>query len=90
MSEDKHKIIRGVYYDQDSGFGSINDTCKQSHRILHTITLNDVKYFMTHQKPRQTKPYRGFNSHVAKVPLQENQIDLATFTDSAPDNNGYT
>ena len=24
MSEDNDKIIRGVYYDRDSGFGSIN------------------------------------------------------------------
>ena len=27
---------------------------------------------------------------MAKEPLQEIQIDLAIFTDSAPDNNGYT
>ena len=46
MSEDKDKIMRGVYYDADDGFGSINDAYKQSHRILNTITLNDVKYFL--------------------------------------------
>ena len=28
MDEDKHNIIRGVHYDQDSGFGSINATRK--------------------------------------------------------------
>ena len=44
MSEDKDKIKRGVYYDTDDGCGSINDTYKQSHRILNTITLNDVKH----------------------------------------------
>ena len=43
MSDDNDKIIRGVYYDQDSGLGLINDTYKQSHRILNTITLTDVK-----------------------------------------------
>ena len=42
MSADKDKVTRGVYYDADNGFGSINHTCKQSHRILHTITLNDL------------------------------------------------
>ena len=45
---------------------------------------------LNRQKSRQTKAYRGFNSYVAKEPLQEIQIDLAIFTDSSPDNNGYT
>ena len=89
MGEDKDEIMRDVYYDADDGFGSINDTYKQSHRILNTITLNDVKDFLDRQKPRQTKAYRGFNSYVAKEPLQEIQVGSATFTDSAPDNNGY-
>ena len=37
------KEIRGVYYDADNGFGSINATYKRAHHILNTITLNDVK-----------------------------------------------
>ena len=91
MSEDKDKVIRQVYYNSDSGFGSINDTYKQAHHILNTITVNDVKDFIGKQKSsnKQTKPYKGFNSYVAKEPLQEIQIDLAVFTDSAPDNNGF-
>ena len=89
MSEDKDKIIRGVYYDADDGFGSINDTYKQSHRILNAITLSDVKDVLDRQKSRQTKAYRGFNSYVAKEPLQEIQVDLAIFIDSAPGNNDY-
>ena len=86
---DKDKVKRQIHYDPDEGFGSINDTYKQAHHILNTIPINDVKEFLNRQKPRQTKSYRGFNSYVAKEPLQEIQIDLATFTDSAPDNNGY-
>ena len=89
MSGDKDKIIRGVYYDQENGFGSINDTYKQSHRILNTITLNDVKDFLIRQKSRQTKAYRGVNSYVAKEPLQELQVDIADFTRSAEVNDGY-
>ena len=46
MSEDKHKITRGVYYDKDSGFGSTNATYKQAHHMLNTITLNDVTYLL--------------------------------------------
>ena len=54
MSEDKDKITRGVYYDADDGFGSVNGTYKQSHRILNTITLNGAKDFLNRQKSRQT------------------------------------
>ena len=54
MGEDKDNMIRGVYYDLDSGFGSINATYKQAHRILNTITLNDVKVCLSRQKLRQT------------------------------------
>ena len=86
---DKEKIIRQIYYDVEDGFGSIIETHKKAHHILNTITLNDVKEFLNKQKSRQTKAYRGFNSYVAKEPLQEIQVDLAIFTDSAPDNNGY-
>ena len=89
MSEDKNKIARGVYYDADDGFGSINDTYKQSHRILNTITLNDVNNLLNRQKSRQTKAYLGFNSYVAKEPLQEIQVDIADFTRSAEVNDGY-
>ena len=91
MSEDKDKdkIIRQIYYDTDKGFGSVSDTYKQAHHILNTITLNDIKDFLSRQKSRQTKSYRGFNSYVAKEPLQEIQIDIADFTRSAEMNDGY-
>ena len=46
MSEEsKDKITRGVYYDKENGFGSINATYKQAHDILNTITLNDAQGF---------------------------------------------
>ena len=44
--EDKDKndtVIRGVYYDVDTGFGSINDTYQQAKKILNIITYNDEK-----------------------------------------------
>ena len=87
--EEKDQIIRGVYYDSETGFGSINNTYQQAKKTLNTITYNDVKEFLERQKSRQTKPYRGFNSYVAHGPLQEIQIDIADFTRSAEVNNGY-
>jgi hypothetical protein len=86
---DKDKVIRTIYYDSDSGFGSIAQTYKDAKNVLNTITYENVKEFMEKQRIQQLKGYKGFNSYVAKEPLQEIQIDLAVFTDSAPDNNGY-
>ena len=43
---DKEKIIRQVWYDKDTGFGSIAETYKDAKQILDTITLNDVREFM--------------------------------------------
>ena len=33
--EDKAQIIRSIYYDSESGFGSINDTYQQAKSIEH-------------------------------------------------------
>ena len=86
---DKEKIIRQIWYDKDTGFGSIADTYKDAKQILNTITLNDVKVFMEKQQIQQLKAYKGFNSYVANKPLEEIQIDIADFTASGALNNGY-
>ena len=86
---DKDKIIRQIYYDVDTGFGSINETYQNAKKILNTITYNDVKDFLERQKSRQFKKYHGYNSYVASKPLQELQIDLGDFTKSGAVNDGY-
>ena len=85
---EKENVLRKVYYNED-GFGSINETYKEAKKQLNTITIEDTKKWLEKQKGRQTKAYKGFNSYVADEPLEEIQIDLAIFTDSAPDNDGY-
>ena len=59
--------------------------------MLNTITVADVKACIEKQKGsyKQTKPYRGFNSYVAPKALHKFQVDLAVFTDSAKNNDGY-
>ena len=86
--EDKEKILRKVYYNED-GFGSIYETYKDAKKQLNSITLEDTKKWLEKQKGRQTKPYQGFNSYVADEPLEEIQIDIADFTRSAAENDGY-
>ena len=86
--EEKDQVIRQIYYDADSGFGSIAETYKASKKVLNSITYDDVKDFLSRQRVRQFKGYRGFNSYVAKEPLQEIQMDIADFTKSAQANGG--
>ena len=78
-----------MFYDADTGFGSINDTYQHAKKMLNSLAYNDVKEFLERQKSRQTIPYRGFNSYVAHEPLQEIQIDICDFTASSAVNDGY-
>ena len=42
--EDTDTVIRGVYYDADTGFVSINDIYRQAKKILNVITYDDVVF----------------------------------------------
>ena len=68
---------------------TIKNTYEKSKKVLPSITLEDVESFRSKQTIRQKKDYRGFNSYVAEKPLHELQIDLADFTRSAQENNGF-
>ena len=87
--EEKDNIIRQVYYGADTGFGSIAETCKDTMKIPNRNTYNVVKDFLERQNIKRTKPYRGLTSCVAHEPLQDIQIDIADFTRSVKDNEGY-
>ena len=91
MSTDieKDKIIRGVYYDADTGFGSVRQTYDDAHKIMNSITYAYVKDFLERQKSRQFKAYRGFNSYIADSPLEEIQLDISDFTESGAVNDGF-
>ncbi len=86
--EAKEKILRQIYYNED-GFGSIKETYQEAKKQLNSITYEDTKRWMDKQKTKQRKGYRGFNNYVADEPLEEIQCDLADFTRSASENNGY-
>ena len=38
---DREKIIKGIYYNRVSGFGSIRDTLKRAKEKYVNITYND-------------------------------------------------
>jgi hypothetical protein len=52
---EKDKVIRGVYYDADTGFGSINDTYQQAKKILNTMMLRSFWNGKSHDKQNHTE-----------------------------------
>ena len=59
-------IISKIYFEP-SGYGSIQSTVKDAHKIDKTIKLVDVKAWFTSNVEQKTK-YSGQNSYVAQKP----------------------
>ena len=72
----KEQIISNAYYDINTGFGSIGDTLKQSKAKDPSITMVDVKNFMSKQPNSQILKYRGSNSFTAPFARFEYQMDI--------------
>ena len=51
---EKEQVIRTIYYDED-GFDNIKTTYDKSKKVLQSITLDDVKTWMSKQTIRQKK-----------------------------------
>ncbi len=78
MSElTKDQKISNIYYDFESGYGSIRNTYNEAKKVDPSITYEDVKQWMSKQPNKQRKAYRGYNSYVAPFARYEYQIDLA-------------
>jgi hypothetical protein len=84
----KDNIISNIYYDLETGYGSINSTLKQARIKDPTITLDDVNKWMSKQPNKQRKPYRGQgNSYVAPFARFEYQIDIMDMVSLQTQNN---
>ena len=77
-------VIRNVYYNVDTGFGSAKKTLQQAWAIDPSITEEDVRRFLAKQKVKQdlTRKRRE-GSYVASAPREEFQADLADFGERA-------
>ena len=86
MSEltDKEKVIKGVYTNAMSGYGSIRDTYVQANNINPGIRYIDVKEYLGKQPHRQTQfKYSGNNSFVSPHLVFEIEVDLIDLTSEA-------
>lgn len=76
----KDQLISNIYYDLETGYGSVKNTYDQAHKKDNSITLEDVRKWMQHQPNKQIKPLRGSNSYVAPFARFEYQIDIMDMT----------
>ena len=72
----KEAIISNVYYDIESGYGSIRSTFEQARKVDSSIKLEDVQKWMKQQPNKQRKGYRGSNSYTAPFARFEYQMDI--------------
>ena len=72
----KEQVISNIYYNNETGFGSIQETFKKAKAENPEITLDDVKEYMRKQPNKQIKGYRGTNSFTAPFARFEYQIDV--------------
>ena len=68
-----------MYYSE-GGYGSLQQTLKESRQKDYSITIKDVKEFMRENEGK-SKQEKGNNTFVAPYPFYEFQIDLLFFSD---------
>ena len=68
--------ISNVYYNLETGFGSINETLKKAKEQDPTINRVDVENFVRKQPNKQIRTCRGSNSYTALFATFEYQIDM--------------
>ena len=89
-SPERQALIKSVYEDPETGFGSIRDTFLQAHEKDPGIRYIDVKTFLDKLAHRQTQfRYKGHNSWVSPHRLFEVEVDLIDLTATAEHNDGY-
>ena len=87
---DKEKLIKGIYENVDTGYGSVKDTFDQAKQQDSTVRYTDVKKYLGEQKHRQVQfKYKGENSFVSKEPLYEIEMDIIDMTKRAEENDGF-
>ena len=74
---ERQRIIKDVYLDPRSGFGSVASTLKAAKERNPFVKRSEVKDFFETLRERQDRPQRGYNSFVPQEPMHEVQVDLA-------------
>ena len=80
----KDEVLRKVFYNASTGFGSIAKTYKAAKALDAGVTLAATRDFLGRQEIRQKSKLRTDNSYVAPGPRDTVQFDLADFRGFGP------
>ena len=82
--------IDKIYHNVVTGFGSVRDVYNQAKEKDSSITHNDVKQYIDEVNNGQVMfTYQKHTTYVPSHFLEELQCDLADFTKTAEENDGY-
>ena len=70
------QILSNLYYDLESGYGSVKSLYEQAKEKRAGVSLEEVKAFMKKQPNKQIKPYQSYNSFLVPYSRAEFQIDI--------------
>ena len=80
---DREKLLAGVFYHPQTGFGSVEHTLKAARVQDAIITREHVRAFLAKQELRQRRKPLKVNSFVAMFPRQQFQVDLLDMGEKA-------
>jgi hypothetical protein len=86
---DREKLLAGVFYHPQTGFGSVEHTLKAAKLQDAGITREHVRAFLAKQELRQRRKPLKVNSYVAMFPRQEFQVDLLDMGEKATPRYGF-
>ena len=86
---DREKLLAGVFYHPQTGFGSVEHTLKAAKLQDASITREHVRAFLAKQELRQRRKPLKVNSYVAMFPQQEFQVDLLDMGEKATPRYGF-
>ena len=86
---DREKLLAGVFYHPQTGFGSVEHTLKAAKLQDAGITREHVRAFLAKQELRQRRKPLKVNSFVADMPRQEFQVDLLDMGEKATPRYGF-
>ena len=72
----KDEVLHKLYYNVETGFGSVNELYKQANKEGLGLTLDEARTFMKKQPIKQEKGYSKYNSFSAPFARYEYQLDI--------------
>ena len=85
----KEDVLKELYFDLDSGFGSVKSLYDQAKEKGLAISLNEVKEWVKKQSINQRRGYKNYNSYSAPYARAVYSIDIMDMISLMKDTDTY-